>query len=143
VFQLRNNRAILASVGLSAAAWITSLSADVVDVSGDEIVLWVAVAPSTATHPTKHEQFWNVPGRRVGTITRENPAAVISPMMSKALSYKVKGHTPEEAPLACVVVGVMRKSKVTADETWNFGFRAGLRYAGQGFGAEAVDTPTT
>jgi len=128
-------------VGLHSAAWVTSLGADVVDVSGDGVVIFIAVAPETAVAPKKHEEFWNVPGRRVGTITTERPHTQVSPMMSKALSYKVKGNSTEEQPVACVVIGVFRKTAVTTDsEVWNFGFRASLRTSGSGFVEGAAET---
>jgi len=143
VVQLKNSASILKSVTGQAAAWITSIEADVVDLGDENAVFFLALAPADAKAPTAHEDFWRVPGRRLVALSKEQGHGVIRPFMPKVLSYKVAGGIPEEQPSAVLVVGVY-VAKAVADpkgKDWFFGVRCALRSAGKGFQDGETDSP--
>jgi len=147
VLKIRDNNAILMSVVGHAAAWVTSVTADVIDVSNRSAVFFMAVAPAGAKGPSSHEEFWSIPGRRLVALGPDTPHGMVSPLLPKALSYKVAGCTPEEQPMALLVFGVMLSVAPTKDagENFFFGVRAALRQGKAGFTPgteEIVEQPT-
>jgi len=146
LFRVRNNKAILASLGLSSAGWVTSFHIDVVDVSNEKAIFFVACAPASAKAPTSMSDFWRIPGRRLNSCSQTTAHCTVSPMMSKSLSYKVKGEEAEENPQAVLVIGIRLTSTTSSTETFHLGVRLGLRSnspkAGTAAGADGVTTAT-
>jgi hypothetical protein len=139
VVSLRNNSAIIKSTGFDAAAWITGLSADVVNLENEKFVYFVAFAPSDATAPTKMSEFWSVPTRRFGSTGPENGVVTITPPLTSALSFKVKG-AAEDKTQAVLVVGIQATKVREANTEFHLGFRAPLGAGQAGFvqGVDAV-----
>lgn len=132
VFKLKGNTAISASLTGKEVGWARDIGVDIVDLQDKKVILFVAVAPETAVAPTKFEEFFSVPGRAIAVCSQQNGHAQAKPGMTKALSYKVKGAALEEAPLACVVVGLKLSETVATDKTFHLGFRCSLTAAEPG-----------
>jgi len=138
VLKLRDNKAILKSVVGHAAAWMTSLSADIIDVSKRNAVFFMCVVPAGLPAPTSHDKFLALPGRAITSTSETVSHAQLHPSLPKVLSYKVAGCSVEEAPQAVLVIGLLLSEKVAKGgsekkETWHFGVRCRLRVGQKGF----------
>jgi len=133
VIKLRDNAAILKSVVGHSAAWMTSLAADVIDVSDRNAIFFICVAPAGSKAPSSHREFFSVPGRALTALTKETAHGVVRPRLPSVLSYKIAGCALEEAPQAILVLGVLLSKKVAEPEVFHFGVQARLRSSGSGF----------
>jgi len=138
VLKLRDNKAILKSVVGHAAAWLTTLSADIIDVSKRNAVFFMCVVPAGLPAPTTHDKFLSLPGRSITSTSEYVSHGVLNPSLPRVLSYKVAGCSIEEAPQAVLVIGLLLSEKVSKGgtdkkETWHFGLRCGLRVGKTGF----------
>jgi len=132
VVSLRNNKAIGLASGFDSAAWITGLSADVVNLSDSKTVFFLAFAPKEATAPSKMSEFWSVPTRRLASTGPETGAICITLPMTPALSFKVKG-AEEDKTQAVLVLGVKSAVALKESREYHFGIRAPLGRSLAGF----------
>jgi len=132
VVSLRNNAAIMKSTGFDSAAWISGLSADVVNLADVKCVFFLAFAPRDSLAPSKMSEFWSIPTRRFGATGPDTGAVSISPPLTSALSFKVKG-SEEDKVQAVLLLGVRSATSATSDLEYHFGVRTPLGRGLAGF----------
>jgi len=133
VVTLRGAKHILASLNGVACAWAEQIGVDVVDVSESAHIFYLALAPADSVAPTAQESFWNVPGRVLASTGKDSHHVRLTATKTAALSYKVKGGSLEDAPVAVAVIGVLRK-ETTTDQEYHFGFDVTFKQSGKGLG---------